>query len=240
MNIDLCFTAQKLTPSLVYGKNVIVLDVFRTSSTIIMALYQGATKILPALNAQTARQLKKETPSSVLGGEINCLKIKGFDLGNSPLEYTPEKIKNKIVILTTTNGTTTIHQAKEAANIYIGSFLNASALVRKLETDKNDLLLACAGTQGEYSLEDVCCAGYFLHLLKNTVKPFLNDKALSALALYHSFQKNLPYYLSRSKNGRTLLSKGYWLDIEFCCAQNFLPTIPIYSDSAIIDISASK
>lgn len=240
MNIDLCFTAQKLTPSLVYGKNVIVLDVFRTSSTIIMALYQGATKILPALNAQTARQLKKETPSSVLGGEINCLKIEGFDLGNSPLEYTPEKIKNKIVILTTTNGTTTIHQAKEAANIYIGSFLNASALVRKLETDKNDLLLACAGTQGEYSLEDVCCAGYFLHLLKNTVKPFLNDKALSAPALYHSFQKNLPYYLSRSKNGRTLLSKGYWLDIEFCCAQNFLPTIPIYSDSAIIDISASK
>ena len=95
MNMNLCFTAQKLTPSLVYGKNVIVLDVFRTSSTIIMALYQGATKILPALNAQTARQLKKETPSSVLGGEINCLKIEGFDLGNSPLEYTPEKIKKQ-------------------------------------------------------------------------------------------------------------------------------------------------
>ena len=240
MNIDLCFTAQKLTPSLVYGKNVVVLDVFRTSSTIITALYQGATKILPAFTAQTAWQLKRENPSSVLGGETNCVKIEGFDLGNSPLEYTPEKIKNKTIILSTTNGTTTIHQAKEASTIYIGSFLNASALVQKIENNQNDLLLACAGTQGEYSLEDVCCAGYFLHLLKNTVKPFLNDKALSALALYHNFQKNLPYYLSRSKNGRTLLSKGYWLDIEFCCAQNFLPTIPVYSDAAIIDISTSK
>ena len=193
LNIDLCFTAQKLTPSLVYGKNVIVLDVFRTSSTIITALYQGATKILPAFTAQIAWQLKRENPSSVLGGEANCLKIEGFDLGNSPLEYTPEKIRNKTVILSTTNGTTTIHQAKEAANIYIGSFLNASVLVRKLENSQNDLMLACAGTQGEYSLEDVCCAGYFLHLLKNTVKPFLNDKALSALALYHNFQKNLPF-----------------------------------------------
>lgn len=238
MNIDLCFTAQKLSPSLVYGKNVIVLDVFRTSSTIVTALYQGAAKILPAFTPQTAWQLKKEYPSSVLGGENNCAKIEGFDLGNSPLEYTPENIKNRTIILSTTNGTATIHKAKKAAKIYIGSFLNATALVKTIQDKKNDLLLACAGTQGEYSLEDVCCAGYFIHLLKNTVKPFLNDKALSALALYHNFQKNLPYYLSRSKNGRNLLLKGYWHDIEFCCVQNFLPTIPIYSDSAIIDISS--
>jgi len=240
MNIDLCFTAQKLTSPLVYGKTAIILDIFRTSSTIITALYQGAAKILPAFTPQKALQLKKQHPASLLGGETNCLKTDGFDLGNSPLEYAPAIIKNQTIILSTTNGTTTIQQAKDAAKIYIGSFLNAPALVQKLQENKNDLLLACAGTQGEYSLEDVCCAGYFLHLLKNTVNPLLNDKALSALALYHNFQKNLPYYLSRSQNGRTLLAKGYWRDIEYCCLQNFLPTIPLYCDSTIIDISTSK
>jgi 2-phosphosulfolactate phosphatase len=240
MNIDLCFTAEKLTSSLVYGKTVIILDIFRTSSTIITALFQGATKILPTSTPQDALQLKKQKPGSLLGGESNCLKIDGFDLGNSPLEYTSEVVKNKTIILSTTNGIPAIQQAKDAAQIYIGSFLNALSLVQKLQEHKNDLLLACAGTRGEYSLEDTCCAGYFLHLLQNTVKPFLNDKTLSALALYHNFQKNLPYYLSRSKNGRTLLGKGYWRDIEYCCLQDFLPTIPFYCDSAISDISTSQ
>jgi len=238
VNIDLCFTAQKLTPAMVSGKNVIIIDVFRTSSTIITALYQGAKKIIPAFTPQNAWQLKEENPSFALGGEVNCEKLDGFDLGNSPLEYSPGKVKNHTIILSTTNGTTTIDKARDADNIYIGSFLNASTLVQEIENSPQDLLLACAGTQGEYSLEDVCCAGYFLHLFKNTVKPFLNDKALSALALYHNYQKNLPYYLSRSKNGRTLLAKGYWLDIEFCCIQNYLPTIPIYCDSALIDLGS--
>lgn len=238
MNVDLCFTAQKLTPSLVYGKTVIVLDVFRTSATIITALEQGATKIIPTSTPQKALRLKKQTPTSLLlGGEVNCQKINNFDLGNSPLEYTSEIVKNKTIILSTSNGIPAIQHTKGAAQIYIGSFLNAPTLVQKLQEHKHDLILACAGTQGTYSLEDTCCAGYFLHLLQNTVKPFLHDQALGALALYHHYQKNLPYYLSRSKNGRKLLAKGYWRDIEYCCLQDFLPTIPLYCGSAIRAIS---
>lgn len=235
MNIDLCFTVQELNPPLVYGKTVIILDIFRTSSTIITALSHGANNILPASTPENALQLKQLYPDSLLGGETCGEKPDNFDLGNSPLEYTTNNIKNQTIILSTTNGTAAILKAKEAAAIYIGSFLNAPTLAKKMQKNTHDILLACAGSQGEYSLEDTCCAGYFLHLLKDTIKPFINDKALSALALYENFHKNLPFYLSRSKNGRALLARSQWSDIEYCCLQDSLSTIPYYTTQGIID-----
>lgn len=234
MNIDLCFTVQELNPPLVNDKTVIILDIFRTSSTIITALSHGANNILPASSPEDALQLKQLYPDSLLGGESSGLKLDNFDLGNSPLEYTPNTVKNRTIILSTSNGTVAIHRAKGAAAIYIGSFLNAPALIQKLQTDTQNLLLVCAGSQGEYSLEDTCCAGYFLHLLKDTIKPFINDKALGALALYENFHINLPFYLSRSKNGRALLAKGQWSDLEYCCLRDYLSTVPYYTSTGVI------
>jgi len=233
MDIDLCFTAQELNPSSVDGKIVIILDVFRTSATIITALKQGATKIIPCSTPLEALRLKKEKPIFLLGGELNSQKVTGFDLGNSPREYTADFIRGKTIILSSTNGIPALQRVKKAAQTYIGSFLNAPALVQKLIKDNHDLFLVCVGTQGKYALEDTCCAGYFLHLLQNNTKPFWHDRTLSALALYQHYQKNLPYYLSHSQNGRNLLAQGYWYDLEYCCTRNSLDTIPQYSHGVI-------
>jgi 2-phosphosulfolactate phosphatase len=239
VKVEICFTAQELTPSLAYGKTIVILDVFRTSSTIITALAKGAARVIPACSPENAVALKKHYPCSLLGGEYQNERIASFDLGNSPLEYTHELIKDKTVILSTTNGTGSIHIAGEAgaAKILIGSFLNAHALAKRLQEDLHDILVVCVGTQGEFSLEDTCCAGYLLHLLQGTRKLFINDRALNALALYQCFQQNLPYNLSQSRNGRALLLKGQWSDIEYCCLTDLFATIPFYSADGIVDAS---
>ncbi len=240
MKMEICFTAQELTPSLVYGKTAVILDIFRTSSTIITALAKGAVKILPASSPENAIELKKRLPHSLVGGEYLNERIASFDLGNSPLEYTSEIIQGQNIILSTTNGTGSIQKTRDANKIYIGSFLNAQALVQKLQESPNDILLICVGTQGEFSLEDTCCAGYLLHLLQATRKLIINDRALNALALYQHFQQNLPYNLSQSKNGRALLLKGQWSDIEYCCLTDLFATIPSYSSQGIVDENKEK
>lgn len=240
MKIEICFTAQELTPSLVYGKTAVILDIFRTSSTIVTALAKGAAKILPASSPENAVELKKRLPHSLLGGEYLNEKIASYDLGNSPMEYTDELIQDQTIILSTTNGTGSIQKTRDANKIYIGSFLNAQALVQRLQESANDILLVCVGTQGEFSLEDTCCAGYLLHLLQTTRKILINDRALNALALYQHFQHNLPYNLSQSKNGRALLLKGQWSDIEYCCLTDLFSTIPSYSPYGIVDENRGK
>lgn len=242
MKVEICFTAQELTPSLAYGKTIVILDIFRTSSTIITALAQGAARVIPASSPEKAIALKKHYPSCLLGGEYQNERIAAFALGNSPLEYTHELIKEQTVILSTTNGTGSIQKAREAgaAKILIGSFLNAQALAKKLQENPQDILLVCVGTQGEFSLEDTCCAGYLLQLLQGTRKLFINDRALNALALYQHFQQNLPYNLSQSRNGRALLLKGQWSDIEYCCLTDLFATIPFYSAEGIVDASKVK
>jgi 2-phosphosulfolactate phosphatase len=209
VNIEICFTAQELSSPLVYGKTIILLDIFRASSTIITALFNGANNIIPASSLKNALELKKKYPQAILGGEDHGQMVKGFILGNSPLEYTTDIVKNKTVILSTTNGTKTFHLVKDGIkNLYIGSFLNAPAVAKEIIEEENDVLLACAGTQDEYSLEDTCCAGYFLHLLKNIISPHIAIELSAHFPFMNIFEIICLISLAGPKTAARYFQKG--------------------------------
>ncbi|MFZ5754433.1 MAG: 2-phosphosulfolactate phosphatase [Bacillota bacterium] len=233
MEIHIGFTAQSITTQLIENKLVVILDIFRATSTITTALAHGAGAVYPVSSVEEAYRLKNIYPEALLGGEENSDKITGFDLGNSPLEYIPDLVSGRKIILCTTNGTKAICNSSGAKDIYIGSFLNASALVRKILDQNLDIYLACAGTKATYSLEDTCCAGYLIKLLSQWLTPKLSDAALGALALYQAYAENLPFHLSKSRNGQVLQAKGRWADIEYCCLRNKLAAVPIYREGII-------
>lgn len=227
MEIDVSFKKDDLHLTKTLHKQVVILDIFRTSSTITTALSHKAAKILPVQSPREAHFLKNKYPRALLGGELKGEMVTNFDLGNSPLEYTFAKIGQRPIILSSTNGTPTIIKAKNATRVYIGCFLNATAVRDKILQLKNSLLLACAGTQGKFSLEDTCCAGYLISLLNKKGNHYLHKNAQLALKLYQQLQQNLTYYLSHSQNGIALKEKGYEADLAYCCQRDCLHLVPV-------------
>lgn len=139
---------------------VVVIDVLRASTTIVHALHAGADRVVPCVDIDEARRIAAELPrgDAVLGGERGGLPIEGFHLGNSPAEYTPDAVRNKTVVFTTTNGTRAMDRARQADQLLIGSFVNAAAIVDHLASHERVHLL-CAGTGGQITREDVLAAG---------------------------------------------------------------------------------
>ena len=153
-------------PARVAGGAAVVIDVLRASTTIAYALEAGAAKVLPCQEVDEARLAASRFPPGqcLLGGERHGLAIEGFDLGNSPSEYTPERVGGKTVIFTTTNGTRAMRHALPARRILIAGFVNVSAVVREL-IGEEQIHIVCAGTEGEFSRDDVLLAGMIVERL---------------------------------------------------------------------------
>ena len=149
------------------GGTVVVIDVLRASTTIIYALDAGAREVIPCLEVADAQNLAEQLPTDelVLGGERDGVLIEGFDLGNSPEDYTPDRVDGKTVIFTTTNGTRAMIHARLADEVLIGSFVNAAAIVDRL-VDREKVSILCAGTDGRISEDDVIVAGLLVDRLQ--------------------------------------------------------------------------
>lgn len=171
------------SPAEIVGSTMVVIDVLRASTTIAFALDAGAKEVIPFLevNETRAAAVQRKDESPVLGGERDGLPIAGFDLGNSPTEYTPESVGGKTVLFTTTNGTRAMMACREAQRVLIGAFVNATAVVERL-LDCDRIGLVCAGTGGKVGRDDVLFAGLLVDRLQHrsgmTYK--LNAQAITA------------------------------------------------------------
>jgi len=157
---------QRMPPGATAGGIAVVIDVLRASTTMITALANGATRVIPAAAVDEARRLAEAIdPPPLLGGERGGVRIAGFDLGNSPLDYTPDRVGGRAVVITTTNGTAALHASLDAAEIMIGAIVNRAAVAetaRRLAVSSGKVHLVCAGTDGAVSAEDVLAAGAIL------------------------------------------------------------------------------
>src|SRR5690606_11450937 len=169
------------TPEELSGGMVVVIDVLRASTTITHALAAGAREVIPCLEIDDARQTAQrlEPGQAILGGERKGLPIEGFDLGNSPQDYTPERVGGKTVVFTTTNGTKAMMRCRQAQEVVIGSFANFLAVCRAITRSKSPIHLLCAGTAGRITREDAAVAGAIVFMLTYADRvPFeLNDQA---------------------------------------------------------------
>lgn len=229
-----------------------MLDVLRATTTIACALDRGAARVLPCLEVADARQLAATQPEGtfLLGGERGGRHIEGFDLGNSPAEYTSERIAGKTILFTTTNGTRAMHHCHQADEILLGSLVNAQAISDVLARRENVQIL-CAGTDGEITREDVLAAGAIGRMVMSQAKhTVLNDQAQIAVDTWDracSLGAATPgtvtisllsRLLADSCGGRNLMEIGMQSDIALAARLSSLAMVPIYRDGQVRPLSA--
>ena len=239
MRLDVLFGVQQLTPQDVQGRVVAVIDVLRASTTIAVALSNGARAIIPMESPDDAvTRLKQFERGAVrLAGERRMLKMDGFDLGNSPAEHTREAVESKTVLLSTTNGTKTLLAVQGARDVVVASYVNLSAVSAMLRTALRggaDITLVCAGQDRQFALEDAACAGRYVHAVsRRLINLDMNDAAFSASLIDKKFGDNLVRLFDTAAHGRALAAAGFAEDLVACARVDSYPVIPVYQDRQI-------
>ncbi|WP_143960131.1 2-phosphosulfolactate phosphatase [Litoribacter populi] len=215
-NIEVCLTPELIHLYELENKIVIVVDIFRATSTMVTALANGVQSITPVENLETCRQMASE--DYVIAGERNGKTAEGFVLGNSPLSYLDEAYLHKKVAMTTTNGTLAIEKSKNgSAEILVGAFLNLHATAEYLKEKEHDIIIHCAGWKGKYNLEDSLYAGALIEALSET-HTYDCDGALANRALYLANKEDINGFLAQASHAKRLQNHNIEADIDFCLA----------------------
>ncbi len=218
------------------GKTTVVIDVLRATTTIVTALSNGAKEVIPVSTIGFAMKVSGNAfgGKTLLGGERNAKKIEGFPLGNSPLEYSEDIVKDKSIVLFTTNGTKAIVRAKYSDNLYICSFQNINAIAKELAELNNDIEIVCAGSHGMFSLEDSVCAGCLIERIKNYTSDIsYSDASKCSVMLYNKFKNDILGMLKESEHGKLLIDYGFENDLEFASQVDVQHIVPVYNSGVI-------
>jgi len=227
-----------LSPALLHlyntrGAVVVIIDIFRATSTITAALHNGAKCVVPVASVEECIATGKIIPDSITAGERDGKVAAGLQYGNSPLEYPAEFIKDKTLVLTTTNGTRLLHMVQGASTIVIGSFLNLSILSEFLLAQNKNVLLACASWKDRFNLEDTLFAGAVAHEIQHSFE--MNcDSARAAQHLYNCSGGNFIGFLKDSSHYRRLSRFGLQHDMEYCATPDLHPIVPYLDGREII------
>lgn len=235
MNIQVISTAQQAQDINFTNRIAVVIDVLRATSVITTALNNKAQCVIPVKTIEEAQNLYASCDASktLLGGERNALKIEGFDLSNSPLEYKKHTVEGKTIIFTTTNGTNAIDNVKGAKEVILACFRNAQAVVDYVAKSGKDISIVCAGTEGRFSLDDGLCAGMLIELLKQQTAVETDDLGLLVTQYYNQNKTNLLGALSNCYHLKRLFTLGFYDDIRFCLETSCVTTIPEATEGKI-------
>ena len=224
-------------PADLRGGTAVVIDVLRASTTICHALANGAERVVPCATVDDARRNAAARQGLcepvLLAGERHCVKVDGFDLGNSPAEFIRDAVAGRTVVMTTTNGTAALLRCAEADEVLVGCFANFKALGDHLLRSTRPVHVVCAGTDGRISSEDVLCAGRIVNRLLVNVSGTLSsehgDQALIA-SRFARYCRPSPQasvsYLADSRGGRNLLRLEADADVSLCATLDGAPVLP--------------
>lgn len=241
MKIDVFFSPVGLNPPDVQGQTVVVIDVLRATSTVAVALFNGAKAVIPAASTEEALRLAQnlERDDVLLAGERKAVRIPGFALGNSPLEYTVEAVQGKTVVLTTTNGTPALIAVQGAREVIVAAAVNFSAVVARsraaLEAH-GELIIVCSGRERQFALEDAFAAGRLIKVLLpegglRRVK--VNDGGIASLEIARHYGERWLRAFRASTHGQFLADQGFQDDLRVCAEEDTHPILPLYADRRI-------
>jgi 2-phosphosulfolactate phosphatase len=236
IQVDLEFRARDSRNAVGRGDLIIVIDVLRSGTSILNALTNGAQAAVPVMTLEEAYKLHGKHPEYLLAGERGGHKPVGFDLGNSPLEFTRERVGGKTLIITTTSGTAALVKSKAAKWILVGGFLNALTTARKAEEiaarETIGVSFVLSGEKGKFSLEDFLCAGAIANGFA-TGKFHFSDKVQAALLAFKQAEHDLTGSVMKAKHAEHLVQLGFKGDVDFSCNLNVFRTVPMYADGKI-------
>ena len=236
MRLEVIFTPGETTLAALTDRTVVVLDILRATTTIVQAMSVGARAVFPVGSIEEALRLANTfgRDEVLLAGERRCLPIEGFDLGNSPREFTRERVGGKILVMTTTNGTAAMALAMNAERVYVGSLLNCAAVVDRLVEEDAEPVFLCSGRERHFALEDAASAGEFASRLiaRRPGDWVLNDGARAALALAREFGVGTAMFES-SAGGRGIVEAGLEEDLPFCAQLDIHDVVPVFHDRSV-------
>ncbi|MGH9887832.1 MAG: 2-phosphosulfolactate phosphatase [bacterium] len=245
MRIDVIFGGA-VAPSDVSGRVVAVIDVLRASTSIAVALANGAKAVIPIESSdEVVTRAKAFERSDVrLAGERRMLPISGFDLGNSPGQFIPAAVEGKTILMTTTNGTAAIVNTQGARDVVIASYVNYTAVLTMLRTalrGGTDITLVCAGRERQFALEDAGCAGRFVtSVSKRLMGVETNDAAQACALIDRRYGERILRLFEASEHGRALRDAGFGQDLETCAAVDSYSVIPLYQDRQITKLGPDR
>lgn len=237
MRVEVAFTASERSSPATDSRTAVVLDVLRATSTIVEALVNGARRVIPVATVEDAVTRKNELgrDHALLCGERGGQRINGFDLGNSPLEFTPEAVADQTLVMSTTNGTPALLAAAGAGVCLIAALLNVEAVARRVVERGEDVLIVCAGREGRFAIEDAVCAGVLVQRIRAVGKiPLrLDDAGRAAITLAGRSHGDVATILQRSAAGRALRRIGHGEDIAFCSQVDRHDVVPVFEQHRI-------
>ena len=235
-NIDVFFSLNSFNEIELRDKTSVVIDVLRASSSIVTALMNGADAIIPVADMGEASKIAMNVDSEnyLLCGEKDGIKIDGYDLGNSPFEYSKEVVANKKLIFNTTNGTKAIKKTFGSSNVCVAAFLNVSAVVEFLKNQDTDIVLVCAGWKGRLAFEDILLAGNIIYKLSNGLLPDKSrDGVRVAFTLYDTYKDDIAAIIHQSNHAERLKTLIGTDDIEYCCQTDITDILPYLNEGMI-------
>lgn len=228
MKLDLCPSPALYQHYKSENDTVVVVDVFRASATMCMMLNNGASAIIPVSNSELAKKYKSK--GYLVGAERNTKRCEFADFGNSPFDYSPEKVSEKEIVFTTTNGTRAIDVASDSKELLIGTFPNIDAVVNKCLSSAERVVILCAGWNNRINIEDTLFGGAFAEkLLEKANIKFDSDSIRMTYELWLRVKDNLDEYLKASDHYQRLVNNSAVGDINFCITQNSISIVPVYN-----------
>lgn len=230
--LDVILTPNLLSLYPLEGKVVVVIDVLRATTTMTVALDQGAERVIPVESIEECLSYK-DKPNHILAGERGGQKVEGFNYGNSPFEFMDGVVNGKTLVLTTTNGTRAIEMSKGAYKVIVGGFLNFTALTKWITAESRDTLLLCSGWRDKFNLEDTVFAGAVVHHLKEFFHVD-SDAAFAAEKLYLNSRRNMMHFMKQSSHYRRLARFGVVNDIKYCLRPDLTTVVPVLKGNALV------
>lgn len=239
------FHTPELTPPDSVADCAIAIDVLRATTTMATALAAGAEAVQVFSSIDELMQVSQQWPleKRLRAGERGGGTVPGCDLGNSPLDCTPELVSGKRLFISTTNGTRCLERIQDAKTVLTAALINRSAVVNYLLTHQPETVwIVGSGWEGSFSLEDTVCAGAILYSLEQqlaakgqTLAELAgNDEVFAAIALYTQWRDRLLELLHHASHGQRLLRLNCHADLEYCAQTDILEVLPIQKEPGVL------
>jgi len=230
----------QLVPGAVFKEETdsvyVIIDVLRATSTIVTAFMNGCVSVVPVAEVEDAFSMARgRLDGALVGGERGGVAVEGFDLGNSPRDYTSTRVCGKTIVITTTNGSRAFQSIPAGRVGIVASFLNMGAVARHCLRRKKDIMFIPSGRKGAFSLEDTVCAGGITEAMRKQRKDtvHMTDAAFASEVLFGRFRANLAEMLRSSIPGRHLREIGLGSDLEYCAQVDVTLVTPTYQGGRI-------
>jgi len=231
--IETCFSPALFKPEENHESIVVVIDILRASSAICTAFANGAAEIIPVAEVSEAKEYKSK--GYLVAAERDGYVLDFADFGNSPFNFSAEKVNGKSIVYSTTNGTRVINLASASYLTVIGSFLNAGALTEWLSKQDRNVLLFCAGWKNRFNIEDTICAGALAeNLINSGMFSTICDSTLAAIDLWSLAAKDPFGYIEKAAQRSRLRDKGLDDCIAFCLTKDFTDKIPVMKNGKLV------